>query len=583
MKLSRRDFLKYSAIASGAVVISTATSGCTIFKSEDENSENNNEVVASVSASFEHGVASGDPLSDKLIIWTRVTPENITDEVQVTYEISTDENFENIFRNGTQTVTNSTDFTLKVDVQDLNSGTLYYYRFKVNETISPIGKGKTLPNGDVEQVKFLVFSCANYTNGYFTAYEESANTEDIDVAIHLGDYIYEYGMTDSEGNPAYATENAETLGRTLPENNNTELLTLDDYRKRYALYKTDSSLQKLHQVAPMIAVWDDHEVTNDTYKDGAENSENFEERKSFALQAYFEWLPIRPIDNKEKIYRSFDFGNLVSLHMLETRLLARDKQLDMLNYYSADGSFDSTQFQTDLTDENRNLIGTEQLEWLQTQVSNSSATWQVLGQQVLMSRMNFPMEFLQTANKIYSTTDETEKATLLTQLNELITELVIIKMKDESEWTAEESARVTSVAPYNLDAWDGYSAERERVLDILNGKNFVVLAGDTHNGWYSHITDKDGTKIGDEFAVSSVSSPGLQEYLGLDEATMQQLESVFPVLVDDLKYSNLIDRGFLITTFTQTEAKAEWVFLTTDDKNNYTVLSERNRSTTVTK
>ena len=462
MRLNRRDFLRVSAMGLCTLVVSTGVSGCS-------------SVWNPTNVSFLHGIASGDPREDSVIIWTRLTPDEQLDTLRLIFEVSKTEDFNSIVRSGIVTTKKEQDYTLKIDLQELEEGTVYYYRFKSNEKISIVGKTKTI-SSNPSQVKMAVFSCSNYTNGYFNAYMEASKIEDLDVAIHLGDYIYEYGMFEEDDGitPAYATSNAAAIGRVLPSNNDTELLTLDDYRKRYALYHTDEGSIALHKSVPLITVWDDHEVTNDTYKDGAQNHDasegDFEERKTAALQAYFEWLPIRPFeeDNNEIIYRSFEFGNLVSLYMLDTRVLARDEQLSYSNpnYYDNLGNFNATAFQSDLLNPSRSMLGTEQLNWLQGKFSSSSATWQVLGQQVLMGKMFLPAELLLAIGSLESATDE-QKPAIIAELNTKITELITIKtriLSGDTSVTALESARISTVVPYNLDAWDGYFVERETIL-----------------------------------------------------------------------------------------------------------------------
>ncbi|HHD78596.1 MAG TPA: alkaline phosphatase [Epsilonproteobacteria bacterium] len=559
--LDRREFIKISALSACSLFISTTLTGC----GKDEEKGNY------ISVGFDHGVASGDPLSDRVIIWTRATPKvEVADdqEFDIDFEVAKDADFTEIVRKEKVNTSKEKDFTVKVDVQELEAGTSYYYRFKSKELVSPVGKTKTLPVGDVSSVKMAVFTCANYPNGYFNAYTEAAKMDDLDATVHVGDYIYEYGMFESDGTtPAYATKNAQNIGRELPADNDKELLTLDDYRKRYALYHTDSGTQDIHKACPMIVVWDDHEVANDSYKDGAQNHNvgegEYSQRVADALQAYFEWLPIRPIVDKKKIYRSFDFGNLVSLHMLETRLFGRDKQLNYADYYTPD--FDATSLTEDLTAPSRTMMGAEQLTWLQGKLQDSSATWQVLGQQVLMGRMNLPAEILGPVAQLENATDA-EKATLMQQINTSLSELAQIKAKklQGGTLTAIEQQRIDTALPYNLDAWDGYFAEREAILGTAKAldKNLVVLSGDTHNAWANDLKDMHGDQVGVEFATTSVTSPGLEDYLGLpDVGSSMEFEGVLSLLIDDLKYANTFDRGFMTMEFSKDEAISEWHFV----------------------
>jgi len=564
---SRRDFLKISAYASSLLLVSSGISGCDDDSISQETQHN---------VSFKHGVASGDPQSDKVIIWTRVTHEDSTKTVplDVAFEVSTDDKFSNIVNNGAYKANQDSDFTVKIDARNLKPATQYYYRFKSNGKTSPIGKTKTLPVSNPEQVKMVVFSCANYPNGYFNAYEAASMVENVDVTVHLGDYIYEYGMYKndniSEG-AAYATQNAKAIGRELPSDNAKECITLDDYRRRYKLYHTDSGLQAIHAKCPMIVVWDDHEIANDAYKSGADNHNakdgDYATRTTNALKAYFEWLPIRPVANQKEIYRTFNFGSLVSLHMLETRIFGRDKQLVYGDYYDANGAFDANRFTSDFSSQTRTMLGSTQLQWLQGQLSSSNATWQVLGQQVLMSKMSLPAELLAPIGMLDNPSAfGTTKETLVAQVNKLIGELVNLKMKklQGATLTQQEEARLSTVMPYNLDAWDGYFVEREILFGTVKalGKNLVALAGDTHNSWSSNLKDMDGNFVGVEFATTSVTSPGLEEYVGLaNHQASAQFEGALMLLVDNLKYANTYDRGFMTVTFTADETKSEWSYV----------------------
>ncbi|MBB1507258.1 alkaline phosphatase D family protein [Pseudoalteromonas sp. SG41-1] len=580
MTFTRRSFLKASAAGFGAAVLSLGITGCTLDNDDDE----------IIEVSFDHGVASGDPLSDSLILWTRVTPvDATTTSIKVQWQAATDPNFNNISHDGETLISATSDFTLKVDLQGLDANTTYYYRFISNGKASPVGTGKTLPTGSIDKVKFAVVSCANYPAGFFHVYGEIAKQTDLDAVLHLGDYIYEYG------NGGYASEDAALLGRLLPEDNSDEIISLTDYRKRYAHYRSDSNLQAAHSNCAFITVWDDHEVTNDTWREGAENHNDgegeFNARKMHALQAYFEWMPIRNVADKERIYRRFEFGDLVSLYMLDTRVLARDEQLSYgdFNLTSAQGQSD---FVAAISSPTRALLGNEQLTWLTDGMTNSSSKWQVLGQQVLMTKMHLPFEVLQLLVSLQvSQANGADTNALLAQASALFTELAQIKgriLAGDPTVTDAERARVDTTAPYNLDAWDGYAYEREVLLGtaIATQKNLVVLAGDTHNAWAGQLTTDASNPIaasqnaGVEFATSSVSSPGLEEYLALNtqgpEATAQ-MEQVIPLLVNDLIYNNLVDRGYLTVTFTPEQATAKWNYVSSIKTASYEMQTERSK------
>lgn len=564
--ISRRELIQKSLASFGALSIPVSLTAC--------GSDNNDSTSPTTKVEFLHGVASGDPLKDRVILWTRITPQDTSLRLEVVWEIATDDKFTQVINTGKVQTASAQDFTVKVDADKLKSGQTYYYRFKFGSVISPVGRTKTLPE-TTSSVQFAVCSCSNYPAGYFYVYKEMAKQE-VDAIIHLGDYIYEYGKD------GYATEEAVKLGRTLAADNDKEIIKLDDYRKRYALYHTDSDLQAAHARHPFIVIWDDHELANDTWKDGAENHQanegNFLDRKLAALQAYFEWMPIRPVSATDhlNIYRQFDFGSLVQLTMLDTRILARDKQLDYANYMTASG-LDIAKFQTDLTSTTRTLMGYTQREWLQKKMAQSTATWNVLGQQVLMAKMLIPAELLLSLSAI---TSGNVTAETLAKMNQQIIELVTLKVRLKSgdpTLTAAEKARVTTVAPYNLDAWDGYYAEREILYGTLKtlNKKVVVLAGDTHNAWSADLHTQAGDFVGVELATSSVSSPGMEKYLSIPLAQLQQFEMAFTTLIDELNYTNLNQRGYLKVSFTAQQVQADWIFLNSIKEKTYTVDTTR--------
>ncbi len=542
-----------------------AFTGCN-DSSDEESSE--------AQADFLHGVASGDPLQDKVSLWTRLTPVDLSARLKVTWEIATDDQFKLNLKTGVVQTTKIDDFTVKVDATGLQADTIYYYRFHFGNKTSPVGQTKTLPVS-TNKVSFAVCSCSNYPAGYFYVYREIAK-QNVDVVIHLGDYIYEYGAD------GYATEDAAKLGRTLPSDNNKEIIKLDDYRKRYALYRQDKDLQAAHQRHPFIVIWDDHELANDTWRDGAENHQDnegsFSDRKLAALQAYFEWMPIRPVSNTDhlNIYRQFNFGSLVELTMLDTRIIARDKQLEYKDYMTAVG-LNAQKFQVDLTDSKRTLMWYTQRDWLIDKLKQSTATWNVVGQQVLMSKMWIPAELLVSLGQITSGGTSPDA---LAKMNAQITELVTLKLRLEQgdpTLTIQEKARVTTLVPYNLNAWDGYYAEREFVYDKLAefNKKLIVLAGDTHNAWASYLYSQKGKYVGVELATSSVSSPGLEKYLSIPLDQLQKFEFAFTTLIDELTYCNLNQRGYLVVTLDDTQVQSDWIFVDSIKNAQYKVDSSR--------
>ncbi len=597
-ELSRRRFLQSAVTTASVASVPVALTGC--FGDDDDNNSGNSEqpdvvdtpVVTDVA--FGHGVASGDPLADAVIIWTRATPvDGTVTTAVVSYTVSRTQAMDDVVAEGTLETDAARDFTVKIDVTGLTADTHYYYQFGgASNVVSTVGKTKTLPTGAVDKVTMAVCSCSNFPAGLFNVYKEIANS-DADVVLHLGDYIYEYGSNE------YPT--ADFDGRQ-PEPV-AEIVSLEQYRARYAQYHADANLQVAHAAMPFICIWDDHEVANDTYKDGAENHTEgeaeeglFTERRDAAFQAYHEWLPIRTGTDKSKIYRRFDFGDLIRLHMLDTRMLARDKQLAYADYIDAsNGVLDAAAFQADLANPSRTLIGADQRGWMSEGMRSSTAVWDVLGQQILMGRMNIPAELLTQLAIVAGTSGVTQQQAQAA-LGVALTELATIKARlglGDPTVTDEERARVApnAAAPYNLDAWDGYFVAREQVLatSMLHDRNLVVLAGDTHNAWASDLYPFDMTtgavnrtqSVGVEFATQSVSSPGLEEYAGFgdNEELQAGFESAITVLIDDLKYLNAGQRGFMKVTFTPESANCDWIFVSSITSENYTVSTGKSMRT----
>ncbi|WP_180028124.1 alkaline phosphatase [Acinetobacter sp. YH16032] len=569
-KISRRALIKNSLAGLGAISLPVLITAC----NGDGQTSNEHKVE------FLHGVASGDPLQDRIILWSRITPTDVAAIYELDWEIALDENFSNIVQMGKIKTSAAKDFCLKVDVLNLSADTRYYYRFKYGQIHSPIGRTKTLATKS-NAVNFAVCSCSNYPAGYFYVYREIAK-QDVDAVLHLGDYIYEYGKD------GYAAEQAEKLGRTLDVDNQNEIYRLEDYRKRYAKYRTDPDLQAVHQRHPFILIWDDHELTNDAWRAGAQNHQpdlegDFVARRTAALTAYFEWMPIREKSNNDilHIYRQFNFGDLVQLNMLDTRMLARDEQLAFASFMDGE-NLNVEQFRAALMNEQRQLIGIDQLNWLANSLQSSRAIWNVLGQQVLMAKMLVPAEVLQILNVAKSGMVDDN---FLIEAQKRLMELVAIKLRyknSDPSLTDAELSRILTVIPYNLDAWDGYYAERERVYALYEQyqKKVVVLAGDTHNAWESALHQQNGEKVGIELATSSVSSPGMEKYLNLPENLMQQFEQVFIQLIDELRFCNLNQRGYLKLSFDSTQLSADWLFLTDIHSQKYQVDQLRLHSTT---
>ena len=535
---TRRSLLRsavfYAMFAGSGVSLSACGGG-------GSDSGGNSSPPESAGSVFKHGVASGDPLSDRVIVWTRVTAP-APGALNVDWEIASDEAFGIVIARGIASTGPDRDYTIKIDVAGLQAASVYFYRFATGADRSPIGRTKTLPVGGVAQAKLAVVSCANFPGGYFNAYADIAKRADLDLVLHLGDYIYEYGRL------GYASQLAFALDRVSAPDH--EVITLQDYRLRHAQYRSDGDLRAMHARLPMIAVWDDHDLADNAWSGGAGNHDestegSFAVRRTAAVQAYHEWLPTRLPDpaNPLKIYRSFDIGTLASLHMLDTRLIGRDKQLSLDQHLSGESASTS-----------RQLLGQVQSDWLAGRMAASAGVWQVLGQQVLMTRMAVPLSV----------------ATAITL--ETLTAYVAAQTTPEPLRSDSQRALLAQPkAPYNMDAWDGYPAARDTVLGIARsqGKNLISLAGDTHNAWAGNLTLVDGQRVGVEFGAASVSSPGFERLLPLISNDL--LADAFKRMVDDLRYAETSKRGYVVLTLTSAEARSEYIEVSTVFSREFTV------------
>ncbi|WFB10042.1 alkaline phosphatase D family protein [Streptomyces sp. LX-29] len=423
---------------------------------------------------FLHGVASGDPLPDGILLWTRVTPEpgaqpgsGIGADTEVSWEVAEDQAFRTVVAHGTVTATAAADHTVKADVRGLRPASAYYFRFAAGGVTSPVGRTRTAPahGAAASSVRFGVVSCANWEAGYFSAYRHLAARRDLDAVLHLGDYIYEYRTGEYP-------EQKYTVRRHSPAH---EITTLADYRTRHGHYKTDADLQALHGTHPIIAIWDDHEFANDAWSGGAENHTPgvegaWAERVAAAKQAYFEWMPVRP-SVAGTTYRRLRFGTLADLHLLDLRSF-RSQQAS-----PGSGKVD---------DPERTLTGRAQLDWLKSGLAGSDATWKLVGTSVMISPVAFGAV----------------PAAVLEPLAELL-------------GLPKEGLTI------NVDQWDGYTDDRRELLAHLTDRgidNTVFLTGDIHMAWANDVPVKAATyplsrSAATEFVVTSVTSENIDDLL----------------------------------------------------------------------
>ncbi|HBK91579.1 MAG TPA: alkaline phosphatase [Parvularcula sp.] len=500
---------------------------------------------------FAHGVASGDPAHDSVVLWSRLTPA-AQGPVAVRWEVAETEAFTRLSASGEVTAAPERDFTLKAVAAGLKPGRRYFYRFRAGDAVSPIGRTRTVPDGRLDQARFAVLSCSNYPFGYFNVYDRVAREEGIDAVIHLGDYIYEYG-TDG-----YGGETGKALGRDHEPP--TEILTLADYRRRHAQYKADPSTQAMHAAHALIAIWDDHETANNSWKGGSDNHDpstegSWEDRKRAALQAYFEWMPVRepaPGAAREALFRAWSWGDLLTLVGLETRLMARSAQIE---YNDITPTLTDAEAVRKFRDEtlwgaDREMLGEAQLNHVAKAMRRSAERgepWRLIANQIIMAKVTAP------------------------NLAPHVTEQDILDL--EKEWDQARAFIQFSALglPTNLDAWDGYPAARERLYDALrkaNAEGVIVVTGDTHTWWANNLVARDGVHIGVELGVNSVTSPSpyRKSFLGgkgAEYALLTNQEN------KDVRYISGEDHGFIDLTLTREEAKARFIAVDTIEAPSY--------------
>ncbi len=509
---NRRDFIKRSgsaAVAAASVPLLSL---------------NADEAAASTSAAgavFQYGVASGDPLADRVILWTRVTPRSSRTALPVDYVVALDPALSRVVVKGSTKTNVDRDFTVKVDVTRLSPGTIYYYRFSAEGSASVVGRTRTLPAGSASSLRMAVVSCSNFAYGYFNAYRRIAERADLDLVLHLGDYIYEY----SDGQ----------YGVARPCEPDHEIVSLADYRARHAQYKRDADSQEMHRQHPLVAIWDDHETANNAWTDDAENHQAPDEgtwpaRVAQALRAYYEWMPVRVADpgKPRSNNRSFAYGNLVDLILLEQRLSGRSEQLGS-NIGNASGYFIQSGAYNDAA---RQMLGATQESWLFGKLRTSTAKWKFLGQGAMFAQLKAVPAPNAAGGGVF----------------------------------------------INSDQWDGYQPARNRLYDVLKGQgdgapanNVVMLTGDIHSSWAADLTEDpnnpvvalggynpltgEGSKAV-EFVGCSVTSPGISDPSG---AIANALRPVNP----HFKYINLDRRGYMLVDANASRCVCEWWYVDT--------------------
>ncbi|EOM75904.1 alkaline phosphatase [Rhodococcus rhodnii LMG 5362] len=462
-----------------------------------------------------------------MLVWTRVTPSADSlpgsgsgPEVDVSWQLALDPEMSRVVRSGTERTGPQRDHTVKVDVTGLSPDTTYWYRFRCDGVDSPVGRTWTAPHVDaaLDRLRLGVVSCSNWEAGWFGAYRHLAERDDLDAIVHLGDYLYEYGpgKYGGRGGSVRIHEPAH------------EMVTLADYRIRHAQYKTDPDLAALHARLPWITTWDDHESANDAHATGAENHDpvtegSWAERRGAALQAYLEWMPVRPSGTADdpRLYRRLRFGALAELSMLDLRSY-RDEQVSSLSG-------------ADIDSPARSITGADQMDWLVRTTTTSTAQWNLVGNPVMIAPFVAPPL-------------EPEHARALTEL------------------TGIPQAGI----PLNADQWDGYTADRRRLFDALasSGRTSTVfLTGDIHSSWCSDLpldaaSYPASPVVACEMVVTSVTSQNFDEILHMPPRTTSvAIEAAITSVNRHIRYVELDSHGYGVFEVTPDGAQMDWYFV----------------------
>ena len=485
---------------------------------------------------FTHGVASGEPSKSSVLLWTRYVGNG---DVKLTAEISSNADFSGAKIAGEVEALVDRDHIAKITAQGLDPNAWYFYRFiGPDGSKSQVGRTRTLPEGPTAQFNIGVVGCSNLPFGYFNAYAHAAQNASLDLIVHTGDYIYEY--------PAgtYPSKHQAVSGRMV--NPLSEIVQLADYRLRYAAYRKDPDLQRIHQVLPMIAMWDDHEFANDAYKDGADNHDasegDWEVRKRVAERVYREWMPVSDKDYGSPRWSEYQIGDLATLFLTESRISARSKQLDLGAALNGQEDVQAVieAFRDNVwQDPAREMIGGVQEAWLGSAMRKSKASgtkWQVWSQQCVMGELKLPQE-------------------------------AINWVAPDAPAFAKQRLKVGALAakmglPINFDSWDGYPQARERALKEAQAADadLIVLSGDSHNGWAFNLETADG-KAGVEFGGHSVTSPGLESYLS--GARPDVAAKALRETNSQLQWTDTSNRGYMTVSLTPEKATSTWHFLDT--------------------
>ncbi len=500
-------------------------------------------------AAYLHGVASGDPDSTSVVIWTRVS--NTDGQTAVGWRVAADENFQNNVVRGEYRTDASRDYTVNVVVDNLNPGQEYFYQFEVEGIRSPVGRTKTLPVGHVDRLVMAIATCSNYAFGYFNAYEVIANDPSIDLVLHLGDYIYEHGPD------GYGGETGQRIGRNHEPPR--ETLTLADYRQRHAQYKTDLNSMAMHARHPLIVIWDDHESANNPWMGGASNHQDdegdWETRRAESLQAFYEWLPIRDPHNggtREEYWRHYQFGDLASLITLESRHTARSKQIDIDDYLDdIKSGADAQEFiNTIVGAPDRDLLSSKMKQFLADELAESvhaNRRWRIIGSASVMARRTAP-----NLNDPFFAAQEND-------------------LTDDGKQTLEGLTQLGNLGlPADLDSWNGYPAALDSFYQIskdAGAHDLLVLSGDSHSSWQNVLYDAAGESMGVELGSTGISSP--RSLLKLGQEGLKRFDELNAANNREVVWTEGRYRGFIRLEINHDRARADFVTVSNVESRNY--------------
>jgi alkaline phosphatase D len=525
--LNRRDTLKLLAVA-GTVSATVNAAGRASF--------------AQGQGVFRHGVASGDPDGTSVVLWTHLTTEQPSATVR--WEVATGEDFAEIVAEGEAAASAMRDHTVKVVAEGLEPGQTYRYRFTSGDETSPTGRTRTLPEGPLERLGIAVASCTNYPLGHFNAYDAIARDPEVEFVFHTGDYIYEYS---TEG---WGGEVARALGReSLPDR---EIVSLADYRQRHAQYKSDPGSQAMHAAHPLVACWDDHEVTNNPWTGGAQNHQpeeegDWEARRAAALQAYFEWMPLREPEERRRYWRTYRFGDLATFVILETRHTGRDQEPAYPDWSTIQTQEDRDRAWAELVVRpNRQMLAPDMAADARAALEGSVAAgepWRIVGSASPIERFNIP--------------DIVSHGIAREELSEGLAYLA-----DHGRWNW----------PWYTDTWDGYPQARQAFYDMAReagAQDLLVLTGDTHQFFAAELMDDEGRRMGVELGTAGISSPSEYVDTGLDPEVGRRLDAIYAEHMPEVHWTEGLHNGYVRVVLGREEAVATVVAVDTVMSTDY--------------